>query len=187
MLPYVKIEFANGALGATEPMEDGVAGLVATGVAVASKFALNTPYLISRLGDLQELGITANASDANATIYKAVKEFYDEAPEGTKLWLLASADTDGQDDLVDKTKAGNAKKLIEAANDSIRILFVAVKDPSDYSPVPSPTHRHSPNGRRRPCSPHCSSSLKGDITPALPRRWRPTRSTTATTTACAWS
>lgn len=135
MLPYVKIEFANGALGATEPMEDGVAGLVATGVAVASKFALNTPYLINRLGDLQELGITADASDANAVIYKAVKEFYDEAPEGTKLWLLASADTDGQDDLVDKTKANNAKKLIEAANGSIRILFVAVKAPLGCRPV----------------------------------------------------
>lgn len=135
MLPHVKIEFANGALGATEPMEDGVAGLVATGVAVASKFALNTPYLISRVGDLANLGITAEASDANATIYKAVKEFYDEAPEGTKLWILAAADTEGQDDLVDKTKANNAKKLIEAANGSIRILFVAVKDPASYTPV----------------------------------------------------
>lgn len=135
MLPYVKIEFANGVLGATEPMEDGVAGLVANGSAVTGKFALNTPYLISRLGDLANLGITADASDANAVIYKAVKEFYDEAPEGTKLWLLASADTDGQNDLVDKTKAGNAKKLIEAANGAIRILFVAVKDPSDYEPV----------------------------------------------------
>ena len=109
MLPYVKIEFANGALGATEPMEDGVAGLVATGVAVASKFVLNTPYPVNRLGDL---GITSDASDANAVIYKAVKEFYDEAPEGTKLWILAASDTEGQDDLVDKTKAGNAKKLI---------------------------------------------------------------------------
>ena len=90
MLPYVKIEFANGALGATEPMEDGVAGLVATGVAVASKFVLNTPYLVNRLGDLANLGITSDASDANAVIYKAVKEFYDEAPEGTKLWILAA-------------------------------------------------------------------------------------------------
>lgn len=135
MLPYVKIEFANGALGATEPMEDGVAGLVANGVAVTNKFALNTPYLISRLGDLANLGITSDASDANAAIYKAVKEFYDEAPEGTKLWVLAAAGTEGQDDLVDKTKANNAKKLIEAANGSIRILFVAVKDPSDYEPV----------------------------------------------------
>ena len=135
MLPYVKIEFANGVLGATEPMEDGVAGLVANGVAVTNKFALNTPYLISRLGDLANLGITAEASDANAAIYKAVKEFYDEAPEGTKLWVLAAAGTEGQDDLVDKTKANNAKKLIEAANGSVRILFVAVKDPSDYEPV----------------------------------------------------
>ena len=135
MLLYVKIEFANGALGATEPMEDGVAGLVATGVAVASKFVLNTPYLVNRLGDLANLGITSDASDANAVIYKAVKEFYDEAPEGTKLWILGAPDTEGQDDLVDKTKAGNAKKLIEAANGSIRILFVAVKDPSDYTPV----------------------------------------------------
>lgn len=135
MLPYVKIHFAQGALGSAEPMDDGVAGLVANGVAVATKFSLNTPYLVNRLGDLAKLGITDGASDANATIYKAVKEFYTEAPEGTKLWILASADTDGQDDLVDVTKTNNAKRLIEAANGSIRILFVAVKDPSEYEPV----------------------------------------------------
>ena len=83
MLPYVKIEFANGALGATEPMEDGVAGLVATGVAVASKFVLNTPYLVNRLGDLANLGITSDASDANAVIYKAVKDPSDYTPVTT--------------------------------------------------------------------------------------------------------
>ena len=30
MLPNVKIDFANGAIGASEPMDDGVTGLVCT-------------------------------------------------------------------------------------------------------------------------------------------------------------
>ena len=142
MLPYVKIDFANGAIGASEPMDDGVTGLVCTAVAVTqtvdgkqeTTFALDTPYLITKLDELVKKGITSESSDVNATLYKAVKEFYDEAPEGSKLWIMGVADTVTITDIVDKTK-DNAKKLLVAANGAIRILAVKVKDKSGYNPT----------------------------------------------------
>ena len=142
MLPYVKIDFANGAIGASEPMDDGVTGLVCTAVAVTqtvdgkqeTTFALDTPYLITKLDDLVKKGVTSESSDVNATLYKAVKEFYDEAPEGSKLWIMGVADTVTIDDIVDKTK-DNAKRLLVAANGTIRILAVKVKDKSGYTPT----------------------------------------------------
>lgn len=142
MLPYVKIDFANGAIGASEPMDDGVTGLVCTAVAVTqtvdgkqeTTFALDTPYLITKLDDLVKKGVTSESSDVNATLYKAVKEFYDEAPEGSKLWIMGVADTVTIDDIVDKTK-DNAKRLLVAVNGTIRILAVKVKDKSGYTPT----------------------------------------------------
>lgn len=142
MLPYVKIDFANGAIGASEPMDDGVTGLVCTAVAVTqtvdgkqeTTFALDTPYLITKLDDLVKKGVTSESSDVNATLYKAVKEFYDEAPEGSKLWIMGVTDTVTIADMVDKTK-DNAKKLLVAANGTIRILAVKVKDKSGYTPT----------------------------------------------------
>lgn len=142
MLPYVKIDFANGAIGASEPMDDGVTGLVCTAVAVTqtvdgkqeTTFALDTPYLITKLDDLVKKGVTSESSDVNATLYKEVKEFYDEAPEGSKLWIMGVTDTVTIADMVDKTK-DNAKKLLVAANGTIRILAVKVKDKSGYTPT----------------------------------------------------
>lgn len=142
MLPNVKIDFANGAIGASEPMDDGVTGLVCTAVAVTQTvngktenvFALNTPYLITKLDELVSKGITSDNSDSNATLYKAVKEFYDEAPDGSKLWIMGVADTVTIADIVDKTK-DNAKKLLVAANGTIRTLAVKIKDKSAYTPT----------------------------------------------------
>ena len=142
MLPNVKIDFANGAIGASEPMDDGVTGLVCTAVAVTQTvndktenvFALNTPYLITKLDELVSKGITSGEEDANATLYKAVKEFYNEAPDGNKLWIMGVADTVTLADIVDKTK-DNAKKLLVAANGTIRTLAVKIKDKSAYTPT----------------------------------------------------
>ena len=88
MLPSVKIVFENGALGTTTPSNDGVGGLLASGVAVVGKFVLGQAYLITQLSDLINLGITSDSGDANAKIYKAVKEFYTEAPQGSLLWIM---------------------------------------------------------------------------------------------------
>ena len=124
-LPRVKISFENGALGGVAPSEDGVCGLVAYATAVSTTFALNTPYLITKLDGLVALGITSEATGANAALYKTVKEFYSEAPDGTKLWVMGVAASTTIANLTDK--ANNIiSPLLMAARGSINILMLKV-------------------------------------------------------------
>lgn len=134
MLPRVKIIFETGAIGAVAPSEDGVIGIIASGVAVAEKFALAKPYLITKLSDLAVLGITDASDDVNANIYKTVSEIYSEVDEGTKVWLLAAANTVSMTDMFDVTK-DYAKVLIEAANGAINILIPSKADATGYTPT----------------------------------------------------
>jgi hypothetical protein len=124
-LPRVKISFENGALGGVAPSEDGVCGLVAYATAVSTTFALDTPYLITKLDGLVALGITSEATGANAALYKTVKEFYSEAPDGTKLWVMGVAASTTIANLTDK--ANNIiSPLLMAARGSINILMLKV-------------------------------------------------------------
>lgn len=124
-LPRVKITFENGALGSVSPSEDGVCGLVAYAAAVSTTFALNTPYLITKLDGVVALGITSEATGVNAALYKTVKEFYSEAPEGTKLWVMGVAASTTIANLTDK--ANNIiSPLLMAARGSINILMLKV-------------------------------------------------------------
>lgn len=124
-LPRVKITFENGALGGVAPSEDGVCGLVAYATAVSTTFALNTPYLITKLAGLEALGITSEATGVNAALYKTVKEFYSEAPEGTKLWVMGVASTTTITNLTDKTR-NIISPLLMAARGAVNILMLKV-------------------------------------------------------------
>ena len=122
-LPRVKISFENGASGGVAPSEDGVCGLVAYATAVSTTFALNTPYLITKLAGLEALGVTSEATGVNAALYKTVKEFYSEAPDGTKLWVMGVAASTSIANLTDK--ANNIiSPLLRAARGSINILML---------------------------------------------------------------
>ena len=112
-------------MGGVSPSEDGVCGLVAYATAVSTTFELNTPYLITKLDGLEALGITSEATGANAALYKTVKEFYSEAPEGTKLWVMGVAASTPIANLTDK--ANNIiSPLLRAARGSINILMLKV-------------------------------------------------------------
>lgn len=133
-LPYVRINFANGAIGGSAAMDDGCTGLICTAVAVSGKFALGTDYLITSLKELEALGINSASTGANATVYKCVKEFYEEAPKGTKLYIRGAASSVTVDQLVDKTMA-HAQSLLEYAAGDIRTLMVKVTDANGYTPT----------------------------------------------------
>lgn len=130
-LPSVKIRFRNGQLGSVAPMDDSVTGLVCSATAVAGKFTLGTSYLITKYDDIEDLGI---AKANNARLEKAVREFYDEAPAGTKLWIYGVANSVSMADICDKTK-GNAITLLRDANGAIRTLIVAKDDAASYTPT----------------------------------------------------
>lgn len=113
-------------------MDDGCTGLICTAAAVSNTFALNTNYLVTSLKELENLGINASATGANANVYKCVKEFYDEAPKGTKLYVRGAADSVTVENLVDKTKQ-HAQSLLEYAAGNIRTLIVKVTDAAGYT------------------------------------------------------
>lgn len=120
-LPRVKINFENGALGSVSPSDDGVVGLIVSGVDEGDR-AINTPFLITNFATLDLTETT------NATAYKAVKEFYQEAPEGTKLWvMLVAAATATAKDVCNKD-TGVAKQLLIKANGDINLLVVKINN-----------------------------------------------------------
>lgn len=145
-LPYVKINFANGAIGGNTAIDDNICGLVATGVAVTDKFVLGKTYLIDRPSGLTKLGITSSTSDVNKNIYKFVSEFYTEASEGTPLYLMgcpAQITIEGETQEDDETvtllnshllnKNGDyAPKLLQDAGGKITML-VALSSNITYS------------------------------------------------------
>lgn len=132
MLPRVKINFTNGSLGGVEPSADSVAGLIISGVAVSGKLELGKAYILYRLDDLEDLGISSDATDDNAFVYKTVKEFYKEAGNGAELWLMCVAQSVKASDMVDKTK-DYATKLLKEANGRIRFLICGYNPTSTSS------------------------------------------------------
>ena len=115
-------------------MDDGCTGLICNAEAVSTTFALGTNYLITSLKGLEDLGINASSTGPNANVYKCVKEFYDEAPKGTKLYLRGAATSVTVENLVLKTNA-HAWPLLEYAAGEIRTLIVKVTDANNYTPA----------------------------------------------------
>jgi hypothetical protein len=132
MLPTIKILFENGALGQVAASADGVLGYLGTGVAVASTFALATPYVIYSLDDLTGKGVT---SVNNPSLYKFVSEFYNEAGTGKELWLMCFPDTVKLSDMVATTDTAKAKALINAANGRLRGLIISRAPAAGYTPT----------------------------------------------------
>lgn len=134
MFPGIDINFQNGQLGQTVDVPDGVFGLLASGVAVATTFALNTPYQIKSMLDVAALGIIPSVD--NYVLYKTLKEFYAEAGEGTELWLMAFAKTEKVSDWF-KAEAESGKvpaqKLLDAANGKLKMLFTAFSPEANYA------------------------------------------------------
>lgn len=131
MLPRVKINFSNGALGTVAPSADCVAGLIVTAAAVSDTFVLGNGYILHQMSDLATLGLN---STNNAFAYRHIKEFYDAAGDGAELWLMGVADSVKPSDAVDKENA-YAKKLILLSNGRIRFIAVAHKPAAAYEAV----------------------------------------------------
>ena len=123
-LPRVKIQFLNGQLGTVGESPDGLMALICGASAVTGKLELNKVYPVTSMDDLLALGVTeAN----NATLYKQVKEFYDEAESGTKLILYPVSANTKATLLCDYTNMaeGFARDLITRQNGALRGIGVA--------------------------------------------------------------
>jgi len=129
-LPNVLVNITNGNLGLAGSNEDGVAGLISSGVAT-TQMPLLTPKVIFGTQDLIALGVT---SESNPGLVRHVQEFYTEGREGQELWIMTVAATVSMEDISDKTK-DYAKKLLNAANGRIHILGITRTPSESYTPV----------------------------------------------------
>lgn len=132
----IKIIKRNGALGRRSPNQDGVCGLVTTGVAVVGvgKLTLNTVYPMRSIRDAVVIGITPEYDSINSVlVYHPIDRFFKANPSGT-LNVLVAAQTNTLTDLVDPTKEF-AKKLLREGKGSVKFLGVTRNPAVGYAPV----------------------------------------------------
>jgi Protein of unknown function (DUF2586) len=121
----VNITIANGNLASAAQTDDGVTGIVMTGVTESGGYTLGTPILVTSMVDVATAGITlAN----NPFAIKNLQEFYNQAPAGTKLWVMLVAASMTVASMADKTNASGAIKLLNAAQGAIKIIAVLADD-----------------------------------------------------------
>lgn len=131
-LPSVKISLSNGNLGQTAATRDGIAGLILSGIAVASTLALATPYQVFNLKQAEALGLNAAYDTTNGTdAYKHVKDFYAAAGDGAELWLMVVANTVTLAQAADKDMAF-ANTLLQAAGGRVRLLGITRSPAGSY-------------------------------------------------------
>ena len=136
MLPGINIKFDNGNIGTVVPSADGVFGLLASAVAVVDKFDLNTPYTLKGMSDVAKLGILPDVN--NYTLYTWLRKFYEEAGEGTELWLMGFAKTDKLSDWFAPAVATGrtpAELLLDASNGRLTALFTSWSPDVSYVSV----------------------------------------------------
>jgi len=116
-LPNVNITVNRSGLGLVSFTNDGIMGIVLDGEAVIGKLELNKPYVVYSLSDAENIGIT---EDDNAIAYKQVNEFYKEAGNGAKLWLIVTDNT-----LMSASVIGTAnavRTMVETAKGEISLV-----------------------------------------------------------------
>lgn len=110
-LPSVNIAFENGNIGGSLATPDGVFGMI------LPYDSAGVVSLIKSLSDAIALGIDqVNTPRA----YRALKEFYDEAGTGTKLWIVGSTLGSGSNFSLTGSAAA---KLMQASNGDISMIF----------------------------------------------------------------
>lgn len=126
--PSVSVNISNGNLGLSAPNQNGIAVLLVAAPA-APTAGYGTAFLITN--KLEAKAAFAHAN--NAPVLEAIeKGFYGEAPEGSKLYVLAMAQSTTLESLLATV---NAEKALNLAGGLAR-LVAAVKFPADnYAPT----------------------------------------------------
>ena len=121
----VNITLANGQLGGTLQTNDGITGLIMTGVTETGGYTAGTPILVTSLADVTTAGITAAN---NPFAIKQLQEFYNQAGAGADLYLMLVPPTITVDQMTDNTNANGARKLLDFAGGKIKVLGVLSDD-----------------------------------------------------------
>jgi hypothetical protein len=121
----VNITLANGQLGGTLHTNDGITGLVLTGITESGGYTAATPILVTSLTDVTNAGITIAH---NPFAIKQLKEFYNQAGTGAELYLMLVPPTMTVAQMADNTNANGVKKLLDHASGKIKVLGLLSDD-----------------------------------------------------------
>lgn len=131
-LPNVDIQFVSGLQGPVNAGADNVCGLITSGVAVSGKLTLGVAFALNTLDDAAVHGITpAYDSDNGIVVYKQIKEFYEQAPAGTILWVLVTAQSVTLADMAD-VEATYVGTLMQASQGTITLIGLCWNPPDGY-------------------------------------------------------
>lgn len=128
-LPNVNIVIGNGNMGNISLSDDGIAGLILTGAAVANKLELNKVYVLGSTLELTKLGITA---ETNPLAHKEVTAFYNVAGEGAELHLLVVSEATTLTQMCSQDADSPLRKLVNSAAGRIRLVGINRNTPADY-------------------------------------------------------
>lgn len=131
-LPNVNIVIGAGNMGSVTLSDDGIAGLILTGTAVANKLELNKVYILSSTLDLPKRGIDESN---NPFLYKELMAFYNAAGEGAELHLLVVSEATTLTQICANTADSPLKKLVNSAAGRIRLVGINRNTPAGYSPT----------------------------------------------------
>lgn len=130
--PSIDINFQNGAIGSVSVSPDGVLGLICNAEAVGTTFLLNTPYVVKGMKSVATLGIVD--SIPNHKLYKFLQEFYNEAGEGTELWIMGVARTVKISEVfIPVNGVAPADKLTNTANGRLRGIITVFNPDNSYT------------------------------------------------------
>lgn len=133
-LPKVSITLLNNQLGQTAQTEDGIAGLIMTGIATG-EIALGESKQIFSLADAEALGLDAAYDVTNTTnVHKTIADFYRLAGDGAELWIQIVAKTTLMASICDEA-SDILKKLLNDSGGRIRIAAITRVPDSGYTPV----------------------------------------------------
>ncbi len=133
-LPNVKINNLNGQLGQQAPSEDGVAGIVMTGIATGG-IALSQSKKLTSIADAVALGLDAAYDVTNTTnVYKTISDFYKNG-SGPVLWIMIVAKTTLMAAICDVANS-LLLKLINDSGRTIRIAGVTRVPDGGYAAAP---------------------------------------------------
>lgn len=122
-LTDVYIEIVRDGLGLLGETSDNICGMVLPGVTVSEKITLDEPVAIYSTDGAKALGIEPEGNNSEA--FRQIKEFYDIAPLGSKLWIVLAGKTVKLSEMVDKTdSSASAKLLLNAAGGEIVALGI---------------------------------------------------------------
>ena len=111
--------------------KESTSGLIANGLPISGKLALDKNYTLFSKADANALGLDAAYDTTNKVV---LYHHISEAGEGTKLIIRVVAQTVSAVDMVDVANT-HAKKMIDDAEGEIFQLAVALNPASGYTPV----------------------------------------------------